>query len=203
MKKPGVKYSYILIFILFNCWSCAHIGSMIQPQEMQTARKLFLQKNYKDAAAAFSRIQRQTKNSSLRQRALLGQTCSQILLAENDVQLREALHQWQIWCNRRINTFHAKEICTFLTPVVENWSHPKKKRGTKKGRKRKTLSQRLNFPEKSDLGKALANQEKELRKLREQIKERDQNIEELNTKLKALEDINQEIEQKKKGIDFQ
>ncbi len=203
MKKPGVRYSYILTFILFTCWGCAHIGNMLQPQEMQDARKLFLQKNYEEAAAAFSRIRRQTRNSSLQQRALLGQTCSQILLAEDDVQLREALQLWQIWCNRRANMFCSKEICTFLTPVMERWSDPKKKSTVKKGQKRKSLSQRLNFPKKSDLGEVLANQEKELKKLRDQIRERDQSIEELNTKLKALEDINQEIEQKKKGIDFQ
>ncbi len=203
MKKPGVRYSYILIFVLFNCWGCAHIASMIEPQEMQAAKELFLQKNYKDAATAFSRIQSQTTKDSLRQRALLGHACSKILLAENEVQSREVMQLWETWCSRQPNTFHTEELCTFLTPVVERWSNPKKKRIVKKSKKRKSLSQGSSSSEKSDIGKVLASQEKELKKLRNQIKEKDQNIEELNIKIKALEDISQEIEQKKKGINFQ
>ncbi len=203
MAKSGVRHSYILIFILFNCWSCSHIANIMLPQEMKTARELFLQKNYSDAAEAFSRIQNQAQQDSLRQKALLGQACSRMLLADSEIQSQEALQLWQTWCEGQANTFHLEDFCIFLTPVMEKWSNPQKKRSVRKTQKRKSLSQRLNFREESDLAKEFANQEKELRKLRSQIKEREQNIKELNTKLKALEDINQEIDQKKKGMDLQ
>ncbi len=202
MEKIGSRYPYILFFILFSCLSCTHTGRILLPQEMQTANALFLQKNYKDASQAFYQIQRQTQNNALRQRALLGQTFSQMLLAQNEIQSREVLQLWQTWCHGQATTFHSEDLCIFMTPMLEKWSSSKKKRRVKKEPNRQPLRQRSHPPETSNLIKVIATQKKELKKLRAQIKKRNQNIKELNTKLKALEDINQEIDQKKKGMDF-
>ncbi len=198
-----MKYFSILSLMLFSCWGCAQMGDMMPSQEMTAARKLFLQKKYQDAAKSFSQIRQRTKRISLQQKALLGQACSQILLAQDQAQSQEALQLWQAWCEKRANTFHTEDICALLTPVMERWIHPEKKEGVKKSHKRKSITQRLHFSKESDLTTTLANQKKELKQLRDQLAERDRNIKELNTKLKALEEINQEIEQKKKGMNFQ
>ncbi len=197
MGKSTILYGYILSLVLFNCWGCTQIKDMAPSKEINTARELFLQKKYQNAVETFSQIQRQTPKESLQQKALLGEVCSRILLATNKTQSRKALQLWQTWCKKRRSILHREDLCTFLTPVMEKWSH------SKQNQKSPPLPQHLLLPKESDLSKAFANQKKKLKKLRNQIKEKDQKIEELNKKLKALEDINQEIDQKKKGIDFQ
>ncbi|PID75648.1 MAG: hypothetical protein CSA20_03365 [Deltaproteobacteria bacterium] len=203
MERPAVKYSYLLLFILFSCWGCTHIGGSMPPEEMETAEELFLYKNYREAAEAFSRIQRQTEKESLRQKAFLGQICSQMLLADNENRSLDTLQLWQTWCGRQADTSPSKDLCTFFTPVVKQWTEATKKAPVETSQKEKFLGQGLNSREGSDPARLLADQEQKLQRLRSQIKKKNQDIEELNTKLKALEAIHQEIDQKKKGMDFQ
>ncbi len=177
--------------------------STMLPEEMNVARELFLNKKYKEAAESFSQIRLQTEKDFLRQKAFLGQVCSQMLLAENETQSQEVLQLWQTWCRKGTNTFQAGDLCLFLTPVVGKWADSNKKGLAEERLKKKPLSQCLRFPEGSDLARELASQKKEVKKLRTQIKKKNQDIEELKAKLKALEDINQEIDQKKKGMDLQ
>ncbi len=148
---------------------------------MKTARALFLQEDYEGAAEAFSRIYSQVKKDSSRQRALLGLACSRILVARNDVRFQEALELWQTWCRNQRDDLDLENLCVFLTPVLEKWSYPEEE-------------------ENPDLSSTFANQEKELKKLRSQVRIKNRKIKELNKKLKALEAISQEIDQKKKGI---
>ncbi len=177
-----MRYVVLMCFLSVNLLGCIPGKTMI-PQEMKAARTLFLQKDYEDAAEIFSRIHSRAKKNSSRQKALLGLICSRMLAARNDKQFQDALQLWQTWCRKRTDNPDSENLCIFLTPVLEKWSYP--------GRE-----------EYSDSSETFLKQKKELKKLHGQIKVKNQKIKELNKKLKALEAIYQEIDQKKKGMNF-
>ncbi len=182
------------------------------PQEMVAAKKMFLNKEYKNAAESFSRIHWKTKKDVFRQKALLGMACSRMLLAGNTLQWQEALKLWQAFCENQTQNLSSEELCVFLTPVLKKWSYPKKKakvekehekkRKVKKEKNKKSITLKNGRSGKSDIFKVFLKQKKELKKLRRQIKVKDHKIKELNKKLKALEAIYQEIDRKKKGMNF-
>ncbi len=177
-----MRYFFVICFLLFNCWGCIHEKRTMMSQEMETARALFLQKDYEGAAETFSRIYPQIEKDSLqRQKVLLGLACSRMLAAQNVAQFQGALELWESWCGNPAGSLNSGDLCIFLTPMLEKWSYPEKE-------------------ENPDLSRTFVDQEKELEKLRSQLRITNQKIKELNKKLKALEAISQEIDQKKKGI---
>ncbi len=178
-----MRYFLVMCFLLLNCWGCIHEKRTIMPQEMETANAFFLQEDYEYAAEIFSRIYSRAKEVSFRQRALLGLTCSRILLSQNGTQFQEALQLWQTWCKKQTDNLDSENLCMFLTPVFETLSLPEKEK----------------VP---DLSSSVANKEKEVKKLRSQVRIKNRKIKELNKKLKALEAIYQEIDQKKRGMNF-
>lgn len=105
------KYNKVIFLLAIGLWmvcSCSIFDNMHNfknqyaenksDQEIfKRATKAFSSKNYKEAAIIFHLLQKQTKNIELKRKALYGQACARMIIADTPDAFKNALSLWNSW----------------------------------------------------------------------------------------------------------
>jgi len=138
------------------------------------AAKAFAEGDYRLAAALFDTLAKDASDPALAQRAAYGQACSLLAVAETKDEFKAALAKWRQWEAMPARP-GALEDPRMLGPVLKNSHQPGDNRDAVRPSKAD-----------ADCAKRLADKEKEVRLLVNQIK--------------ALEKIHREIQERKKEL---
>ena len=179
-----------------------------ESQGLEAADKAFQQGEYHRAASAYA-VLRHSGNEMICRKALYGFACAQLMLAEDDKALQEALHSLKVWSNLAPAETQSEDP-RLLSPVLERLAaFGKSAQHADETTKQQGDLQELKkcLREKED---RIARMSKELESLRserdslqmqsEHAEEMAQEIQTLKNQIKSLEVIDQGIQEKKKEV---
>ena len=189
-----------------------------EAMQLESAIKEYEKGNYQEASENFRSILENTADPSLKKTALKGLACSRYILAQTRQEfeiVRELGRKWQKMPGRD----YSDEKCRMLGPVLEKWastvncdpsreqtaagaaiaflSNPEDIIAVEPG-----YSEALeNATEKNaELLKRLGEKEEKIRSLEQQVSRMEKDMRLLKEQIAALEEIHQDINKKKKGI---
>ena len=186
---------------------------LVEPQkaiekQFGLALDAYASADYKKAAKIFSSIREQSEDAVIARKALYGLACAELMMADNQDSFHEAITIWNNWVMlaMAIPEFHTVETPLLFAPIVNekivfsNRSIPTEQTDA--------VSQHLTFVtgRYTNLKNELARVQGELAAAKEQSAERQQTIEilqqdilKLKDQIKAIELIDQKIQEKKKA----
>ncbi|SMC21504.1 hypothetical protein SAMN02746041_01193 [Desulfacinum hydrothermale DSM 13146] len=181
----------LLAFAAISPLGCAHFLPQQSTEERPAATSsqeqffnqwheamIFFEKgDFASAHDIFERLSHEETDPRLQQQALFAMACMRLIQAKSPEEFRSAVNVWELW-KKQYQPSRDCEDPRLLTPLLQNLPAMQE---------RALLSQKLKEqPRTSHCTKRL--------------EEKDKEIQELRKRLRALESIHQEIEEKKKGL---
>lgn len=152
----------------------------VQTQEslsaLTTATQAYRDGDYDRAADLFLALSLVTSDPVLSRKALFGLACSRLAAADSDEDMAQALETWNRWASLAPENPDIEDP-RLLTPLLPRLA-----------------------PGNSDAKESVENMEKEMNKLRARLKQKSEDLEELQSQLDALEQLHREITIRKQGI---
>ena len=232
------KYNKAIFLLAIGLWmicSCSifdnlhnfnnkHAENKSDLEIFRRATKAFSSKNYKEAATIFYLLQQQTKNIELKRKALYGQACARLIIADTPDAFKNAVFLWDSWRQIRDNRKDCEDpgwldILILRGAPIEPVEQSKAKENAEKIPQKDISPAQISADQNLEhkLKKQLQIKNKEIRLLKKQIisfKVQTKILAEQSDQIKALEEeiqllkhqiitieaIDQNIQQKKKQI---
>lgn len=200
-----------------------------EEKKLKAAEQAFENGEYQKAGEIYALLIQQSKYPDIRRRSMYGLACVRMTVAETCEDLQKAYDLWTEWRNlahnieisledpRMYNPFFEKIISgiwlqdqfnrQLLTQDNEKQTNVQQS-GTDdipfQSHPKQIIHEQPIHPEKNNndenLEKLLHAREKEIRKLKNQIVKMEMDMKVLKERFSALEEIHQEIQEKKRGI---
>ena len=143
---------------------------------LATATQAYRDGDYDRAADLFLALSLVTSDPVLSRKALYGLACTRLAAADSDEEMAEAMETWSRWASLAPDNPDIEDPRLF-TPLLPRLA-----------------------PSNSDTKESVENMEKEMNKLRAKLKQKSEDLEELQSQLDALEQLHREITIRKQGI---
>lgn len=150
---------------------------------LRDAVTAFREQDYATAHDLFEHVSHEAEDRALRRQALYGLACVRLVQARSTEEMRRALNTWSIWEEQSPFQF-AVEDPRLLSPLLERLPALLEKPARVSGRQTKTPP-------------PPASSQTEWSKV---VEEKDREIQELRDRLRALEAIHRELEEKRRGL---
>ncbi len=161
---------------------------------------------YLIAIQQFTAIREQTANPDMARMALYGLACSKLMAADSPQEYKEALALWETWVQCASNT-HGAENPLLLAPIIRDkmlFSHiPLAPDGVQAATEEETIPRWFMIQadrELQKMKKQLATADQNLDNKDKKIKALEKEIARLNQQIKDFESIDQKIQTKKSAI---
>jgi len=202
--KFGISHWAAIFIFFFLCYGfgCSQNqkflsfetkSSLHDPEKttLQRGNEAFLSGDYQKALEIFGMLSQLADNAKTRRKALYGLACTRLILSENTKDLDEAIILWDTW-SQLVPPEIADEDPRMLKPLFSDRAFPKKIK--KKMRPRRKVD---NNKANSEMLKARDNK---ILQLQKQLKVMENEVETLRHQISSLEEIDQDIFEKKKDI---
>jgi len=145
----------------------------------QDALTAFRAQDYATAHDLFERLSHEAQDRALRRQALFGLACVRLVQAQSAEEMKRALNTWSIW-EEQSPSMIASEDPRLLTPVLQRLAALMEKPVRVIGRTAKPPAAPTEWAKT--------------------VEEKDREIQELKERLRALEAIHRELEEKRRGL---
>ena len=203
-SKSGISHWKALFIFLFICYGfgCSQIqkfpgfetkGSLYNPDQATLLRgnEAFQNGDYQKALEIYSILSQLADNAKTRRKALYGLACTRLILSENTKDLDEAIVLWDAW-SQLVPPEIVDEDPRMLKPLLLDKAFPEKIK--------KKISTRKKIDKNEDSSEILKARDNKILQLQKQLKIMENEVETLRHQISSLEEIDQDIFEKKKDI---
>ncbi len=146
---------------------------------LKDAVTAFRAQDYATAHDLFERLSHEAQDRALRRQALFGLACVRLVQAQSPEEMKRALNAWSIWEEQSPPTVSSEDP-RLLTPVLQRLPALMEKPVRVIGRTAKPTAAPTEWAKT--------------------VEEKDREIQELKDRLRALESIHRELEEKRRGL---
>ncbi|MFO7559225.1 MAG: tetratricopeptide repeat protein [Desulfobacterales bacterium] len=203
-SQSGISHFKVLFIFFFICCGsgCSQnqqfqgfqINKGIYDSNNATLRKgheAFQNEDYPKALEIYQRLSQLAGNAEIRRKALYGLACTRLILSENRKDLDEAIILWDAW-SRIAPSELADEDPRMLEPLFSD-------RAILEKIKQKTSSGK-QIDDNEDSSEMLKTRDDKILQLQKQLNIMENEVETLRHQIRSLEEIDQDIFEKKKDI---
>jgi len=203
-SKIGISHCGILLIFFFICYGAACSqnlkflgvetkGTLCDPHKttLQRGNEAFQNGNYQKAFEIYRTLSQLAENSKIRRKALYGLACTRLILSKNTKDFDEAIILWDAW-SQLVPPKIVDEDPRMLKPLLLDKVFPK------------IIKKKINTREPIDKNEAnseiLKSRDDKILQLQKQLKIMENEVETLRHQIRSLEEIDQDIFEKKKDI---
>ncbi len=203
-SKSGISNwkALFIVFLICHGFGCSQsqqfpgfqINKGSYDSDNETLRKgheAFQNEDYPKALEIYQRLSQIADNAEIRRKALYGLACTRLILSERTKDLHEAIILWDTW-SRLVPSELADEDPRMLEPLfLDRTILEKIKQKTSSGKQ---------MDQNEDSAEMLKSRDNQILQLQKQLNIMENEVETLRHQIRSLEEIDQDIFEKKKDI---